>query len=572
MASNYHSLPTLKVDGTEVEPNISENVLQIVVEESIHYPSMFTIVLRNDYESGKTDDAPWEKFQMFEIGKPISIGFSSSTNQSEEENKEDSLIQGEITAIDAHFTEDTQAPIFIRGYDYSHRLHRGRHNRSFQNVTDSDVVKKIAQEIELGIGTVEDSGEPHDYLFQENQTNMEFLRSRAARIGFELFVRDGQLNFRQPKVEGESLKLVWLKDVNSFHVRVTSAEQVNEVEVRGWDYTTKRTIIASAQSEKLKTETELQSKKQGSQISGNFEGLKESPKMIVVDKPVFKPKEAEAIAQTVCNELGGQFVTADAVAEGNPQIRPGVQVELEKLGPYTGKYYVTGVRHIYTERVYTTEFSVRGLRSGDLLDTLASGKRLRPGQTSLVGLVTDNEDPEGLGRVKVKFPTLTEEHNSNWARVVNIGGGKNRGFDCLPEIDDEVLVVFEHGDIHRPYVMGGVWNGTDSPPNSVDSNVRGGQVRLRTFQTRTGHKIQFVEEDQGGSKAGVQITTKGGHQIYLDDSGNNIVIKSSGNINLESSGNISMSSSGTVNMSSSGSFGLNSSGSVSLTGSNVSIN
>ena len=70
-----------------------------------------------------------------------------------------------------------------------------------------------------------------------------------------------------------------------------------------------------------------------------------------------------------------------------------------------------------------------------------------------MGNVTNNKDPEGWGRVKVKFPTLTEEHESNWARVVALGAAKQRGFDCLPEVNDEVLVGFEHGDIHRPYFL-----------------------------------------------------------------------------------------------------------------------
>ncbi len=539
MPTDYHSQPIIEIDETEVDKDISDNVLQITVEESIYRPSLFTMAFRNDYESGASGDEPWEKYKDFEIGKSASIGFTASTTKSDKkDSKEDSLIKGEITAIDAHFTEQTQAPIFIRGYDKSHRLHRGRHNRSFQNMTDSDVVKKIVKEVDLEIGTVDDSGEPHDYLFQENQTNMEFLRSRAARVGFELFVRDGKLNFRKPKADNQTLQLAWLKDVRSFRVRVTSTEQIEEVEVRAWDYTTKKPIVATAKSEDLKTETEVQNEKKGSEINSNFAGMKEKPKMLVVDRPVFKPKEADAIAQTVCDELGGQYIVADAVAEGNPEIRPGVQIELKDLGPYTGKYYVTEVRHIYAERVYTTEFSVRGLRNGDLLSTLVSRNTLRPGQTSLVGLVTDNEDPEGLGRVKVKFPTLTEEHSSNWARVVSMGAGKGRGFDCLPEIDDEVLVTFEHGDIHRPYVVGGVWNGEDTPPNSVSDNVRDGQVRLRTFQARTGHQIQFIEEDKGGSKAGVKITTKGGHQIYLDDSGSSLSISSTGSLSINAAGNI----------------------------------
>ncbi|MEO0351174.1 MAG: VgrG-related protein [Cyanobacteria bacterium P01_A01_bin.15] len=554
MVVSYRALPIIKIDDEDAPQDILENVLQITIEESLHRPSLFTLTIRNDYQSGVSEDDPWNRQESFAIGKTIAIGFSPSVPESEADEQEESktyLIEGEITAIETQFTERTQAPIVVRGYDHSHRLHRGCHNRSFQNMTDSDIVKKIAEEVNLKTesDTVDDSGEPHDYLFQENQTNMAFLRSRAARIGFELFVRDRTLYFRQPRAEKENLELTWLKEVRSFNVRVSSTEQVKSVEVRGWDYAIKQPIIATADSEQVLTK--IDPNQSGTETSTAFDKMQETPKLIVVDRPMFKPKEADAMAQALCDELGGQFVVADARADGNPEIRPGLKIELAEMGPYTGEYYVTETRHIYAERVYDTEFSVRGLQGGSLLDLLAPVTPLRPGQTALVGIVTDNEDPENLGRVKVKFPTLTEDHNSNWARVVSIGAANARGFDCLPEINDEVLVAFEHGDIHRPYILGGVWNGEDAPPNPVDKNVQDGKVRLRTIQTRTGHKVQFIEEDQD-TKAGVLIQTKGGHQVYLDDSGGLINIQSTGNLSLNAASNIDIKAGGQMTITSSG--------------------
>ncbi|NJL20938.1 MAG: VgrG-related protein, partial [Leptolyngbyaceae cyanobacterium SM1_3_5] len=440
MAGTYRSLPTLKIDGADAPDTLMEDILQAFVEESLHQPGMFTLVIRNDYQSGTVQDQPWKYQDLLKIGNSIEIGFHASTDSQEfKEEKQDILLMGEITAIETHFTERTQAPVVVRGYDVSHRLFRGRHNRSFQNMTDKDIVEKVVKEVGIEPGTIDASGVAHDYVFQANQTNMEFLRDRATRIGFELFVEDGKLNFRKPKSNpNQTLKLEWLKDLQSFRVRLTSAEQVKEVEVRGWDYSTKRTILAKAQTEQLLTETQ---NGKGSRTSTAFNGQPANPKLIVVDQPVFQPKEADVMAQVLCNELGGQFVTADAKGEGNPHIRPGRIVDLKNLGSHSGKYYISETRHVYVERVYTTEFSVRGMQSGNLLSAIAPSTRPNPGQTFLVGIVTDNEDPEGWGRVKVKFPTLTEDHASNWARVVAAGAGNQRGFDCLPEIDDEVLVA-----------------------------------------------------------------------------------------------------------------------------------
>ena len=258
------------------------------------------------------------------------------------------------------------------------------------------------------------------------------------------------------------------------------------------------------------------------QYSSVFLGLEEAPKMIVVDQPVWVSAESDKIAQSLIDELSGEYIQADGKGSGNPNIRPGKVISLADMGKYSGSYYVTATRHILQERIYTTEFSVRGLRGGDLLSVLSPKPRLQLGQTLLVGIVSNNVDPEKLGRVKVKFPTLTEEHESNWARV-------SRGFDNLPEINDEVLVGFEHGDIHRPYVIGGVWNKNDPPPTSVDDSVADGKVRLRTIQTRFGQKIQFVEEDKGAVKNGIYITSKDAsgncHSVSINNSDKFIEIK-----------------------------------------------
>ncbi|BBD70131.1 Rhs element Vgr protein [Nostoc commune NIES-4072] len=565
----YSAEPILQIDNKDASAALLEDILQISVEESLHQPGMFTLVIRNDYFPGRQEDTAWRYQDLFTIGKSIKIGFKSSTTQAQEfsEQGQGYILEGEITAIETQFNSESQAPLIIRGYDISHRLHRGRFNRSYQNAKDSDIAKKIAGEVGISIGTVDDSGGPHGfddppgYIFQKNQTNMEFLHERAARIGFELFVQDNKLHFRKPTT-GDTLNLQWLKNIHSLAVRVTSAEQINSVQVRAWDYSQKQAIVSNKNAPQVVTQIDFG---KGNSTNNSFNGKPNSPTMVIVDRPVSTIAEADAIAQGICNEIAGEFVHADGKGEGNPLLRTGKVIKLEGMGKYNGKYYVTQTRHLYQEGNYITEFSVRGLRGNNWMPRITQSN-LQPGQTLLVGIVTDNNDPQKWGRVKVKFPTLTEDHQSNWARVVGAGAAGDRGFDCLPEINDEVLVAFEHGDIHRPYVIGGVWNGKDAPPETVDKSVVDGKVRLRTFKTRLGHKLQFVEEDKDSSKSGcylettkahkfhmndsdkfvetkttdghyvrlddkdkkIEIKTKNGHQVLMDDMGKNIKIKTTG--------------------------------------------
>jgi uncharacterized protein involved in type VI secretion and phage assembly len=129
----------------------------------------------------------------------------------------------------------------------------------------------------------------------------------------------------------------------------------------------------------------------------------------------------------------------------------------------------------------------------------------------VIGIVTNNKDPNLLGRVKLKFPWRDSSEESGWARVATLMTGNDRGTYFLPEVGDEVLVSFDHGDITQPYVIGALWNGKDKPP---EKNADG-KNNTRMIKSRSGHKIIFSDEQQLEK---VAIQTKSGHQIVLDDS------------------------------------------------------
>lgn len=129
----------------------------------------------------------------------------------------------------------------------------------------------------------------------------------------------------------------------------------------------------------------------------------------------------------------------------------------------------------------------------------------------VIGLVTNNQDPEGMGRVRVTFPWRGEGDESYWARIATLMAGNDRGTFFLPEVDDEVLVAFDHGDINNPYVLGALWNGEDAPPETNSD----GQNNIRQIKSRSGHEIIF-DDTQAQEK--VEINTKAGHRITLDDS------------------------------------------------------
>ena len=147
----------------------------------------------------------------------------------------------------------------------------------------------------------------------------------------------------------------------------------------------------------------------------------------------------------------------------------------------------------------------------------------------VVGIVTNNQDPDGMGRVKVNFPWLSDKDESAWARVVAPMAGKNRGVYFLPEVGDEVLVAFQHGDMGFPYILGALWNGQDQPPESNQD----GKNNKRTLKSRSGHLIRLDDTD-GAEK--IEIIDKSEkNAITIDTQTNTITIYADGDIAIKSS-------------------------------------
>jgi uncharacterized protein involved in type VI secretion and phage assembly len=144
----------------------------------------------------------------------------------------------------------------------------------------------------------------------------------------------------------------------------------------------------------------------------------------------------------------------------------------------------------------------------------------------VIGIVTNNKDPDNLGRVKVRFPWLSDSDESAWARVAAPMAGKDRGLYFLPEVDDEVLVVFEHGDMRFPYVLGALWNGQEKPPAKNDD----GKNDVRLIKSRSGHVIRLTDE---ANKEKIEIADKSGNnKLVFDTAANTISITTDKDLKL----------------------------------------
>jgi len=189
-----------------------------------------------------------------------------------------------------------------------------------------------------------------------------------------------------------------------------------------------------------------------------------------------------------------------------------------------------------------------------------------------VAVVRQNKDDSGLGRVKVSFPWHSRPQDSYWARVAMPMAGGNRGTYFIPEVNDEVLVAFDRGDLRFPYVLGSLWNGKEKAPTSNDD----GKNDLRLIRTRKGHKLTFDD----GSKGLVQLELNDGKKLAIDDDGislddgkgNRLVIKSNGGeITVEAATKLSLKAP-QIAIEATGTLDVKSNAALTLRGATVGIN
>lgn len=139
-------------------------------------------------------------------------------------------------------------------------------------------------------------------------------------------------------------------------------------------------------------------------------------------------------------------------------------------------------------------------------------------------LVTNVIDPDGQGRVKVKLPWSLDNEGSAyeaWARLATFMAGNNRGSWFIPDVDDEVLISFEAGDPRRPYVIGGLWNGQDQTPQTMDN---AGKNFIKKLRSRNG--VQITLDDKDGQETLI-LETPGGQVVTLKDGPGSIEMKDS---------------------------------------------
>ena len=376
----------------------ASRVLSIAVEsDTMTGIDMATVVLEGSRSTSRTPS----------VGGAIAI-------DAVDEAASATIFKGEIVSIEPAFEASGSATVIIRGFDRAHRLTRERRTRTFENRSDAEIAAEIAKQAGLAFGpSGPEAAIVHERVFQRNQTDLAFLRDRAARIGYDIFVDDMTLYYqlrRDPvpislgcaQVRGgpsAALKV--------FHPRTGSSDSVSKVTVRGWDPVQHEEIVAGA------SRLLIPLSRRALEVT--------EPPGVPFDAGFVQALESAGVSYGAAfgtlAALTAEDLSAEADADGNAGLRAKALVVIDHLGDaFNGQYKVTGVSHRF------------------------------------------NRDASGGWHTLLR---LTRE---------------DRGVYVLPEVGEEVLVAFEHGDMARPVVVGSLWN-DDTRPRPEASPCDPKQVR-----------------------------------------------------------------------------------------------
>lgn len=334
------------INNSEISPELQVDILDILVCQYIEGADSFDITV--NMLNSADQQIKWIDSEYFNPGNTIEIQLGYVDNF-------ETMIIGEITALQPRYYNDQAAKLNVQGFDRLHRLRRGKKTLSYIQVKDSQIAEYIACDMGL-TPEVEDTAIVHDYVLQNNLSDIDFLLERARRIRYEVLIEDKKLIFRKAANHlGKKVTLEYMKDLKYFYPRLSTAQQVSEVNVRGWNPGTKETILGVA---KEGSET---TKMEGSQIGPVIaESAFGKTTTYITDIPVGSQAEADQIAEALFNDIAIELISGEGEAVGNMEIRAGTTIELKGLGSrFSGYYYIKKTEHHISPQIgYITKFEV----------------------------------------------------------------------------------------------------------------------------------------------------------------------------------------------------------------------
>ena len=441
----------VEVDGSTLDDDVMRQLALVRVRQRLAAPAQCELTFH-----GQVDTA------LPTAGSLLRVAVSG---------RDAPLFAGQVTAVEHVFGPDRDYGLVVRAYDPLHRLRKRQRARALVQTTVEEIANDLAGDLGLSLDAAE-SGPVWQNVVQHRETDLELLVVLAARCGLYPVVHDDVLHLVTLEGIGNATALVVGEELLEARVELNGDRSARSVSAVGWD-------PLSAQSHEATAGSARSGRRVDAEVApGDVGGTGE---VALFGEYASDVAHANALAQAELDARTAAEVTFWGVAEGDPLLRAGTPVDVSGLrDELDGSYVLTEVTHtIDAERGYLTELSSA---PPDIRPRLAAA-------TAAVAEVTSVDDPDGRGRVRVKFPAYGDVE-SDWLGAATPGAGSDRGIVALSDVGDHVLVVFPHEDPATGIVVGGLY-GTGGPP---DPGVAGAAVQRFTLRTSGGQHVALDDE------------------------------------------------------------------------------
>ena len=506
----------LSLDG---ESFLSRNSYEVILEQKTNAHDTFSIIVPDDALD------TYEGFVMENSKKLLGKKISLSYWQYGSENQ---VFSGIVTGL-KNRKESGYGKLVITGHSPSILLENGRADRSFEQLSLSQIIKEIgvnypqegkihAEEQELNVRRV------LPYTVQSQESDFGFIQRLATRYGEYFYYNGKELIFgnkAEPVLElSEGRELIELEfelglRAQGFSGLTYDAEKGESIQHNAQE-------VQTEWKENALQAVAVQASKQlfGNVPKSVFSGSEKSQEL---EEMLLKEKE---------NRESLIWVRGRS---RDSRLKNGSRAKLTDInGRAMETYRIVEIRHYYNGDEYYNEF----VGVSDVLHPPYQDSGAFPKSQEQMGRVVENADPLGLGRVRVQM--MWQEAGSEktpWIRLLQPHSGSGKGFYFVPEIGEEVLVGFQGGNAEKPYVIGTQYNGKEKSGYADKEN------NIKAVHTRSGHKLVFTEDES------ILITDKSGNEILLDTKGSNITITAPETMTLNAKNlNINVSQNMTTNV------------------------
>ena len=435
------------------------------------------------------------------------------------------IFVGVVTNVQLHREGSDFGCIIVSGYSATYRMETAHSCFSWNDRTIGDVVKKLCEQAKVQLELNPAFKETKDFICQYEESDFDFIRRLAHQYQEWMYFDGTKLIFGKPRKLADPIRLEYGTTLSSLDIGLQTlarSEQVFSYHSGADREMQRMTPDLAYGHDKLAGEAFRASLGMFSKPARQHALPRISNETELVN--YMGRKQSAETAET-------HYITAESQV---PTLRVGSVISLyssflERVGNLSeeslGNFIIIEITHEVSQGSY---YKNRFKAIPATIKALPSPKVRMPLAETQMATVLSNADPEGKGRVRVRMNWQTDGMQTGWVRVMTPDGGSssdvksNRGFVFIPEVGDQVLLGFRHGDPARPYVMGSLFNGTTGR-GGLEGN------HMKSLTTRSGHTIKL---NDSLSSLGITIKDIKGNSIHIDSVGDDIIINAKRNITI----------------------------------------